>query len=157
MIIIVLPIALAYVYLVRSEYIKNPFGGDEEVGDSTSMPSNYPAETLSYDVTESQAVFSIMEISPKDKSMLLRYILPYEREGTLVTVKIECPLNDSWIAEIDVNPDGEAPADPKFTLVSKPLYQIANPETDTLQGICSDLNCQSIVKSCELLRLVSEQ
>lgn len=138
-----------YFYLVKT-------GEDSPEGD-IPIPEEYPAGTISYSPTEKQAVFAVEDVNSDSGVMLLRFIFPADRRNTLVSSKISCPLEDSWVVETDNN--GEIT---QRTLSNVPLYSFsssfASQEVcdgdeicfDTLQGICEDESCNVISKDCEL-------
>lgn len=121
--------------------------GSESLEESFAA-RNYPAELYSFDVTQQQAVFAVEGVDAQNHSLLLRFLFPFVQSETTIKAKIGCPLEDSWLLE--VNPNIEEM--PKRTLAAQPLDTLAA-KGDTLQGICSDDFCRLIVKSCELLRI----
>ena len=109
--------------------------------------SGFPAELFSFDVTKNKAIFGVVSSNPSTKSMVLRYSFPFDRRGKVIEVFVGCPLRDSKIITYD--PETQ---ETEITKAVRPLYEIANPETDSIQGICGDENCTSIVAECELAR-----
>ncbi|MEX2053627.1 MAG: hypothetical protein WD940_01295 [Patescibacteria group bacterium] len=162
-----------FIFLVRSDRLPNPFeelepdnallsrvtgtindllGTVHEEDEEKSLEeqfaeSGYPAELFSFDVTAQPAVFAVISVDPDRKTMLLRYVFPFNRRDNDINSEIKCAINDPVITTIDSS-TGEATT----VKASSPLYEIVEAGKDTLQGVCGDQDCKSIVKSCELVR-----
>lgn len=178
LVLAVVPILSILAYLIRGKYLPNPLKevspnteilsnivgsintfldptgepphGDEEEERSLEeefADSGYPAELFSFDVTQKQAVFGVVSSDATRKTMILRYIFPFDLRGRIIEAAITCPLSDSKIIISD-------PGQQTTEVVSADqyLYEIADAGTDSLQGICGDTDCTSIVASCELVK-----
>ena len=92
--------------------------------------SGYPNELFSFDVTSRQAVFAVVAVSPSDRTLVLRYIFPFDRQDKVIKSVINCPIEESVVITLDQKTQS------KETIQAKePLYQLASANTDTLQGI----------------------
>lgn len=109
--------------------------------------TEYPAELFSFDVTSQKVVFGIVSVSPTDKTMVLRYIFPFDRQDKVIKSVINCPIEESVVTYL--NQENQPP---ETVPAKEPLYEIADVGTDTLLGICGDYECSSIERGCELQR-----
>lgn len=110
--------------------------------------SGYPSELFSFDVTQKKAVFGIVSSNPDEKTMDLRYIFPFVRRDKVIKSVINCLIEESVVISLDQETQSRETVQAK-----EPLYQIASAGIDTLQGICGDNECSSIVGTCELLKI----
>lgn len=172
--LIVVPVIILgfLVYLVRSQRLPNPLGEietdsrvlsqvirtlnnllgyvpeeEEKTPEEDFISSGYPAELFSFDVTQRPAVFGVVFSNPSKKTMVLRYIFPFERKDRVIESEIACPLSDSVIVTFD-----PSTRENEIVRATDPLYEIAEAGTDGIQGICGDPECGSIVARCELTR-----
>lgn len=168
----VLALAGVFIFLIRANYLPNPlenvspeneilaniFGTvndflspaeetEEKSLEEQFADSGYPAELFSFDVTSQPAAFAIVNVNPSDKTMVLQYILPFDRQGQVIKSVINCSTKGSVVMILDPNSDTT-----ETTIANKPIYELANENVDTLQGICGDRECHSIVGDCELLK-----
>lgn len=128
-----------------------------------------------------QSHFEFLSLGSDNKSLILKYIIPEEKKGQVVTSKITCPLADTYIfytrdqagftisdkwTEIDAT-------EPEFrlqkindllneietkNLVKKeiavePIYDTIK-KGEILRGICKDKECKIIYKQCELYKSI---
>lgn len=174
-ILLLIPVSAFLVFLFRADILSNPLkdvepensflstlvgvvnsvlgsppdssdDGDESIKEKFAK-SGYPEEFFSFDVTTQPASFAIVDVDSADKSMVLQYILPFDRQGQIVKSKIDCSVKGSVILTLDPSSGATetAPTD-------KPLYDLATKNVDTLQGICGNHECSSIVGNCDLLK-----
>jgi len=175
LVLVITPVVvlLLLIYLVKTGRLSNPFEnvapdnealsdvvgtinnflgtatdeGQEKSIEERFAETGYPNQLLDFDPTQEQAVFGVVSSNPSDKTMVLRYIFPFTREGKVINSVIACPLSDSKIITLDLE-TGEN----KVSQAEKQLYEIVKVGSDTLQGICGDAECNSIVAGCELVR-----
>jgi len=175
LLILPLSIFIYFVYLVRTDKLPNPiedvetdnvvlsfvlgkvsdllgFVPEENIEKEKSIEekfaeSGYPTELFSFDVTSQPAVFSIVSVDSTQKMMLLRYLLPFELYGVEVDSEIKCSSKDSVVTTFN-----SATQESETVTADRPLYEIAEAEKDTLQGICGDLGCSAIIGKCELIK-----
>jgi len=106
---------------------------------------------FSYDVTQQQAIFRILETNIQEQTMILKYIFPYELRDNIIIAKVDCSLRDSWVIGITaVAGDFKT----EKNLASESLLTLAESD-DTLQAICADEDCSLINKKCELIKQVN--
>lgn len=175
---IVFLVAILFVFLVRSNRLPNPFqeiepenaalstavgavnnllghtneNRPEDENESKSLKeqfanSSYPAELFDFDVTQQKAVFGIVSSNPDKKTMILRFAFPFVRRDKVIEASISCSIKNSTIITFD--PLTQAT---EISEAQKPLYELAVPGADSLQGVCADNECSSIVGECELAR-----
>lgn len=114
-----------------------------------SQRQGYSSEVVSFDPTKTPAIFAIEEVDAQNENMTLTYVFPLVQRGITIVSKIKCLQEDSKVIKtLEINETGpqhgvEAPG--------QLLYLLAD-GGDTLQGICSDFNCTSIVNGCVLLK-----
>lgn len=109
--------------------------------------SGYPGELFSFDVTSQKAVFGIVSVNPAEKTMVLSYIVPFDRREKVIVSVINCLFEESVVTYLNQEDQSVETVQAK-----EPLYEIANAGTDTLLGICGDYECSSIERDCELQR-----
>jgi len=134
--------------------INNLFGSnpsshedEDESVEEKFAKSGYPAELFSFDVTSQPAVFGIVDVNQVEKTMVLSYILPFDRQGKVIESIINCSIEESMITYLNQEDQSQETVQAK-----KPLYEIADTDTGTMLGICGDNECNSIESSCELQR-----
>lgn len=136
------------IYLWRTGKIGKP---PEELSPETANFEAFDEDLQDFDVTQEPAVFAVEGVNKDDQTFLLHWAFPLTRRGQTIVAKVTCPLSDSFLITISTKSQ-----ETQRTVVDQPLYLLADPTKDTLQGICTDDSCQEISQGCEIVREAEE-
>lgn len=108
------------------------------------MPTGMPVQSFyDYDTSVYKAMFTIVSVDAKAKTMQLKFIYPFRLKDNVVTSRVDCALKDTY--DYLSKTDDLVPA-------TKTVYEEGGvvPGQTTMQAKCDDKYCRQITSYCEI-------
>jgi hypothetical protein len=108
------------------------------------MPAGMPVQSFyDYDTSVYKAMFTVVSVDAKAKTMKLKFIYPFRLKDNVVTSRVDCALKDTFNY---LNQTGD------LVPATKTVYEETGivPGQTTMQAKCDDRYCRQITTYCEL-------